>query len=131
MIPTDTTSPTGFPEDIHGYLATTKAEEVRWETVLDRTTIEQHLLTYNKTSFRAASTSPCGHGILLDSITFTTVSPAGREFMQGLLPPEWYSRNELLREFLTSFFAPKIVTDDELIPTEVSREDVLRGFGGC
>jgi len=130
MLPKDTTSPTGFPEDIHGYLATTKAEEVRWETVLDRTAIEQHLLTYNKTSFRAASTSPCGHGILLDSITFTTVSPAGREFMQGLLPPEWHSSNELLREFLTSFFAPKIVTDNEPISTEVSREDVLRGFGG-
>jgi hypothetical protein len=84
---------------------------------------------YNKKSFRAASTSPCGHGILLDSLTFTTASPAGREFMQGILPPTWYSDNDLLREFLTSFFAPVITTDNEPISTEISKEDVLKGFG--
>ena len=129
MIPKDDTSPTGFPDDVHSYLATTKAEEVRWETVLDRTAIEHHLLAYNKTSFRAASASPCGQGILLDSITFTTVSPAGREFMKGIIPPEWYTENDLLREFLTSFFAPANVIDSETISTDVSTSDVLKGFG--
>jgi hypothetical protein len=124
MIPKDTMSPTGHPDDIYDYLDNTTANEVRWETVLERSAIEHHLLAYNKKSFRAASTSPCGHGILLDSLTFTTASPAGRQFMQGILPPTWYSDNDLLREFLGSFFAPAITTNNEPISTEISKEDV-------
>ena len=49
--------------------------------------------------------------------------------MQGIIPPTWYSDNDLLREFLTSFFAPAITIDNEPVSTEISTADVLKGFG--
>jgi hypothetical protein len=72
QVPVDSTSASGFPEDMYNFLSkTAKPEDVRWETILNRKDIERYLLQYNKQSFRAASESPLGHGVLLDAITFS------------------------------------------------------------
>jgi hypothetical protein len=42
----------------------------------------------------------------MDALTFNTASTAGRQFLAGVIPPEWYHDQALLREFLTSFFTP-------------------------
>jgi hypothetical protein len=56
--------------------ATTPEEDVRWHTILDREKMEQHLLEYNRKSFRAEAGTPCGHGVIMDTITFTATSQA-------------------------------------------------------
>ena len=114
--------------DTYDYLATTPEEEIRWETILDREKMEQHLLEYNRKSFRAAAGTPCGHGVIMDAITFTATSQAAREFTNGILPPEWHGDNSTLREFLASFFAPPTVTQQPPISTTITMEDVIKGF---
>jgi hypothetical protein len=39
-------------------------DEIQWETVIEKETMERHLQQYNRQSFRAAAESPCGHGSL-------------------------------------------------------------------
>jgi hypothetical protein len=50
--------------------------------------MEKYLLTYNRQSFRAASVSPCGAGRILDDMTFLTLSTAGKELLNGSIPPD-------------------------------------------
>ena len=135
MIPTIQQPPTSpgcsTKYDTYAYLNKTPDNEVRWETVLDRDEIERHLLAYNQESFRAAGhSSPCGYGVVLDSITFTTMSEEAQAFMDGLIPHAWHEDNSLLKEFLSSFFAP---TPDpkgrRTIRTTIRAEDVTKGFG--
>ena len=54
--------------DIYQLLQETEPEDLLWETIVDREDIERHLLTYNRESFRAASESPLGHGLMYDAI---------------------------------------------------------------
>lgn len=133
MIPTfrpPIQSPEGFDKyDTYEYLASnTQEDEVQWETILDREEIERYLLKYNQQSFRAAAQSPCGHGVILDSITFTTKSEIGNQFMAGLIPPEWHGNNQLLREFLTSFMTPTSSQQVPLITTDIHEADIKEGF---
>jgi hypothetical protein len=65
----------------------------------------------------------------LDAITFSTLSPAGKSFLDGIIPNKWHGNNDLLKEFLTSFFAPKRVRTSPNISTDISEDDVRRGFG--
>jgi hypothetical protein len=129
MIPTTHENQTKVPpEDTYQYLTTTPEAEVRWETILDREEIESHLLEYNRKSFRAAAATPCGHGTIVDAITFTATSQAARDFTNGIIPPEWYGDNTVLHEFLKSFFAPPDIHNEKLISTSITSEDVIKGF---
>jgi hypothetical protein len=103
--------------------------EFQWETIIDRSDMEKHLLEYNRQSFRAAAKSPCGHGIIMDAITFNATSPAAREFLEGVIPHEWLQNTDLLREFLTSFFTPPNVLSSPPISTAISEDDLVKGFG--
>jgi hypothetical protein len=94
-------------EDIYTHLSRYPDGPTEWETVIDRSNIERHLLSYNKSSFRAASSSPCGHGVIMDALTFSTLSPAGTELLRGIIPDEWHDNNQLLKEFLLSFTVPE------------------------
>lgn len=59
--------------------------EILWETVIDRSHMEEHLLRYNRESFRAASESPLGNGLLYDAITFSVcLWRPTRSFMECL-----------------------------------------------
>ena len=99
------------------------------DTIIDRSEVERHLLQFNKASFRAASESPCGHGDIMDALTFTSLSPHGSNLLQGIFPPEWYGKNQILKEFLSSFSTPDHVRNQKEISTHITEDDVKRGFG--
>ncbi|KAI2509565.1 hypothetical protein MHU86_4826 [Fragilaria crotonensis] len=105
-------------------------DDILWETVFTRAELESHILQYNRDSFRAAAESPCGHGILHDSLTFTSLSPQSEDLLSGIIPAEWFGTDNYLREFLASFTIPMHVKTQGDIPTSISADDVFRGFQG-
>jgi hypothetical protein len=115
--------------DVYQWLSAHPEGPPSWETVVDRKSVEQHLLRYNRASFRAASASPCGTGPVLDDLTFSTLSPAGTDFLNGTFPLHWHGDNALLKDFLSSFSAPTSVRENKAISTLVEEADVKRGFG--
>jgi hypothetical protein len=118
-----------MPDDeVYHWLASHPEGPENWTTVMDRSSVEKHLLTYNRQSFRAASVSPCGAGRILDDMTFSTLSTAGKELLNGSIPQDWYGNDDLLRELLSSFSTPQTVKASSPIPTSVHEEDVTRGF---
>ncbi|KAI2492147.1 hypothetical protein MHU86_22412 [Fragilaria crotonensis] len=106
----------------------TTPREMAWDTIIDRADMEKHLLSYNRESFRAAAESPCGSGVIFDALTFTSLSPAAKDVLMGVVPPEWYGDDLALKEFLASFSIPQEVLDTEPIPTEITTTDVEKGF---
>ncbi len=90
--------------------------------------IEQHLLQYNRDAFRAAARSPCGHGTIYESITFSSLSPTASELLRGSLPADWPKDDPDLTEFLASFCFPQSVLEAGPIPSKISEEDITRGF---
>jgi hypothetical protein len=79
--------------------------------------MEQYLLRYNNTSFKAAAESPCGHGIIHDSITFSGLSPSASKLLMSEVPSAWVGRDDILTEFLVGFTIPSSVQDSSLIST--------------
>jgi hypothetical protein len=118
------------PGQAHQVLNETSPDNIVWDTVITQSEIEAHLLTFNREAFRAASESPCGHGVIHDALTFTSISPESEAMLNGIIPPDWYGDNDLLREFLASFQIPDSVLAADPIPTKVSGEDITRGFQG-
>jgi hypothetical protein len=101
---------------------------VIWEKVVDREAIEAHILKYNRESFRAASESPCGHGIIYDELTFTSLSPAATQLLLGQIPDHWNITEPNLRAFLASFTIPDVVHEAPTISTAIHPDDVSKGF---
>ncbi|KAI2506261.1 hypothetical protein MHU86_8196 [Fragilaria crotonensis] len=112
------------------YQITQEHTDIPWETVFTREELEKHILDYNKESFRAASESPCGHGIIHDALTFTSLSPQSEDLLSGIVPEQWHGSDNYLREFLASFVIPTHVRTHGDIPTEISSDEVIRGFTG-
>ena len=110
------------------FLQETDPQDLIWETVVERDQIERHLLDYNQASFRAASESPCGHGLIHDALKFSSISPASINLLSGEIPQEWHQDDECLREFLASFIVPESVHKAGDIPTEITDDDVLYCF---
>ena len=104
--------------------------DILWDTVVNRDELERHVLNYNRDSFRAAAESPCGHGVIHDALTFSSLSPQSEDLLSGLLPPEMNTSDNYLREFLASFAIPLHVKQKGEIPTDISAEDVAHGFKG-
>jgi hypothetical protein len=78
--------------------------------MIEKESMEQHVQQYNRQSFSAASESPCGHGLLHDTLTFTSFSPEAQKILDtGLCSPEWPSLHPLLDEFFASFIIPDSV----------------------
>jgi hypothetical protein len=105
-------------------------ETIQWETIIDRDQIDRHLLQYNRDSFRAASSSPCGHGIIHDALTFSSLSPESEQILSGTIPEDWCGRDNHLREFLASFVIPPQVEAHGEIQTSISDADIIYGFKG-
>jgi hypothetical protein len=116
------------PSDVYNMIHHPTPREMVWDTIIDRTEMENHLLSYNRDSFRAAAESPCGNGVVFDALTFTSLSPAAREVLRGVVPPEWYGDDLALKEFLASFCVPQEVKDKGPISTEITTDDVVKGF---
>lgn len=106
----------------------TPNEDILWTTVVTREQIDRHLLQYNRDSFRAAAASPCGHGIIHDALTFSSLSPDSEKLLEGIVPDEWCGRDNYLREFLASFVIPDHVRNKGDITIDISEEDVIKGF---
>jgi hypothetical protein len=85
----------------------TEPGDIPWETVFTRDELESHILQYNRDSFRATSESPCGHGIIHDALTFTSLSPQSEALLPGIIPDNWFGTDNYLREFLASFIIPR------------------------
>jgi hypothetical protein len=106
--------------DFTKVIAESAPEDLVWETVVDKEAMETHIQHFNRTSFRAASESPCGHGLLHDALTFTSLSPTAKAILEeGYWPPEWTRDEPLLGEFLASFAIPTEVRQAKqpIIPT--------------
>lgn len=122
--------PTEPSQTVHEILRNTPPEELHWETVIDRTDIERQLLNYNREAFRAAAASPCGQGLIYNAISFIGLSTEATKVLQGMVPPEWYGDDQVLKEFLASFTIPHQIANVEPIDITISEEDVRRGFRG-
>ena len=118
------------PGQVHDLLKNNAPENLIWDTVISQKEIEEHLLKYNREAFRAAAESPCGKGVIHDALKFTSISQEAEELLQGIIPPEWHGDKSILREFLASFQIPETVLESEPLPTEVTSEDITRGFKG-
>ena len=62
-------------------------------------------------------------------MTFSGLSPAGTDLLNGSVSNDWCDQQELLREFLTSFSTPQSVRESHPISTSIEAADVKRGFG--
>ena len=109
-------------------LQETPADDLIWETVVERDQIERHLLDYNRESFRAASESPLGHGVIHDALTFSSLSPSAIGILDGEIPQDWHQDDTVLREFLASFTIPDSVKQQGEIPIDISDAELCRGF---
>ena len=99
-----------------------------WDTVLSKDEIEDHLIYFNRESFRAAANSPCGHGVIHDALTFTSLSPEAESLLHGIVPTSWHGDNDLLKEFLASFAIPHTVQEVDPIPITISSDDFKKGI---
>jgi hypothetical protein len=72
-----------YPTDFQDFLSTTDPDNIVWDTVLDKETIESNLLRYNRNSFRAAATSPCGHGTIYRDLSFNSLSRESAALLAG------------------------------------------------
>ncbi|KAI2508454.1 hypothetical protein MHU86_5981 [Fragilaria crotonensis] len=67
---------------------------------------------------------------LRNSAILCSLSKESEDLLSGIIPSHWYGSDNYLREFLASFVIPSHVTIKGDIPTEISPDDVLRGFRG-
>ena len=117
---------TDIPEDAYITLQTHAGSgDIEWETILNPADIETHLLRYNRHSFRAASVSPCGHGLIHDTLTFTSLSDGGAQLLKGQLPDALTQQPTLLKTFLLSFAMPPAVPQ---IQSTMTEDQVQNGF---
>ena len=103
-------------------------ENIQWDTVIERADIEKHLLTYNRQAFQAAAKSQLGHGIIYNSITFSSLSKSASQLLKGHVPHSWHGDDLLLKDFLASYAIPPTIKDSDQINTSISEEDVKKGF---
>ena len=113
---------------VYRFLQTPQENAIVWEKVVDREAIEAQILRYNQESFRAAAESPCGHGIIHDELSFTGLSPAATSLLSGHIPPHWEATSQTLHAFLASFCIPAQVQSAPPISTELTEDDVSKGF---
>lgn len=115
-------------KEMHECLSSIPKEDIIWDTIIDREAIERHLLHYNREAFRAAAASLCGHGVIYQAITFSSLSPSAETLLKGMVPESWHGDNTILKEFLASFTIPQHVQNTERIVTTISDNDVSNGF---
>ncbi|KAI2505799.1 hypothetical protein MHU86_8661 [Fragilaria crotonensis] len=119
---------TEYPQNFQHFLSSTDPEDIIWDTILDKDTIESNLLRYNRNSFRAAAASPCGHGIIHSGLSFNSLSKDSAALLYGTIPPHWHGQDDILREFLTSFALPDVVKENKAISININEDDVSYGF---
>jgi hypothetical protein len=76
------------PGDVHSVLENSDPANLIWDTVIIQSEIENHLAQFNRVAFRAAAESPCGHGIIQDALSFTSLTKEAEDFLYGIVPKE-------------------------------------------
>ena len=130
LVPQESMSP---DEEYSAYNITQNHDpsNILWDTVVNRDELERHVLNYNRDSFRAAADeSPCGHGVIHDALTFSSLSPQSEALLSGILPPDLNTSDNYLREFLASFAIPLHVKQKGEISSDITDDDVVHGFKG-
>ena len=75
--------------------------------------------------------SPCGHGVIHNALTFSSLSsPESEALPAGTIPDDWCGGNNYLWEYLASFVIPPHVKSHDNIPTGILEADILHGFKG-
>ncbi|KAI2498581.1 hypothetical protein MHU86_15925 [Fragilaria crotonensis] len=115
-------------EQSYKFLQEMDPQDLLWDTIIEREDIERYLLHYNRDSIKAAGESPCGHGVIHDSLTFSGLSPSASDLLMGEVPQEWAGRDDILMEFLAGFTIPSSVDTSGPIPTVISESEIIRGF---
>ena len=105
-------------------------EEIKWEHVFDQGQIEDHLLDYNRASFRKGAESELGSGVIYDALKFSSLSKAGTDILAGVIPPSWKVDDPRLVEFLSSFAIPDVVKNSPPVNTQISEDDFVYGIKG-
>jgi hypothetical protein len=101
-------------------------DDIRFEKVIDPLDIQQHLLEYNRRSFRKASTSPFGHGLIHDVLGFNGLTPQATQLLNGVFPAEWAGRSDVMTTFLQKLARPPsdIPPIDTNITTKVFKQGI-------
>jgi hypothetical protein len=129
MIPVSSENFQPDSDSTYQYLQTeSQHDSMLWETIVHRQELERHILNYNRESFHAAASSPCGHGVIYDALTFASLSPASEQLLRGGIPPDWNVDDIQFREFLASFAIPQHVRDQPPIQTQITADDVKHCF---
>jgi hypothetical protein len=115
-----------YPDNFQDFLATHNDPDIVWDSLLDKSSIDKHLLRFNRQHFRAAATSPCGNGIIHDQLSFSSLSPDASALLSGTIPTNWHGNDNLLREFLTSFIIPESTKHLPQIETSITHLDVQK-----
>ena len=118
------------PGEVHSILREVEPAELMWDTIITREEMENHLVHFNREAFRAASTSPCGHGVIHYALTFTSLSQEAEDMLHGIVPQAWHGDNQLLKEFLASFAIPNTIQEKDQINIRISGDDIKKGFQG-
>jgi hypothetical protein len=116
------------PGQVHQILETVAPEDIMWDTIITKEEMEEHLVHFNRESFRAAASSPCGHGIIHDALTFTSLTTEAEVLLRGIVPETWHRDDQLLKEFLASFAIPNSVQEADPFPTNITSEDIKKGI---
>jgi hypothetical protein len=116
------------PGQVHHILETVSPEDIMWDTIITKEEMEEHLVHFNREAFRAAASSPCGHGIIHDALTFTSLTTEAEDLLRGIVPETWHRDDQLLKEFLASFAIPNSVQEADPIPTNITSEDIKKGI---
>ena len=128
LVPSESTSDGAYSS--YKITQTQDPTSILWETIVSREEMERHILEYNRDSFRAAAESPCGHGVVHDALSYTSLSPESASILSGIIPPDLCGDDEYLRELLASFAIPPHVKSHGELTSEISADDVLGCFKG-
>jgi hypothetical protein len=74
--------------------------------------------------------SPCGHGIIHDTLSYSGLSTASDSIPRGEIPPEWNVEDGLLRSFLASFAIWANLKGKRDIKSTITEEDFKYGISG-
>ena len=116
------------PTDFQHFLETTPDDDIMWNPVLDRESINTNLQKFNRQHFRAASISSCGHGTIHQKVTYSSLAPAAKTILKVKIPSAWYKNTPLLIEVLLSFSIPDKQKDAKPIDTVFTTNDVKYGI---
>ena len=111
------------PTEVHNILNDTTPDDIMWDTVITKVDIEEQFLTSIREAFRAASKSPCCHGI-----SFSSLSLEADQILHGSIPPDWHSDDPLIMEFVASYGIPPHDLPRNALTTATAPEDTTKGF---